>query len=41
MPAMSPVQEEMEQGTGEKKHVRQRSKEMSPVLREQEKPKNG
>jgi len=41
MTTVSPVQEEMEQWTGKKEHVRQCAEEMSPVLGEQEKPKDG
>jgi hypothetical protein len=38
---MSSVQEEMDQWTGQQEHVRQCAEEMSPVLSEQEKPKDG
>jgi len=41
MTTVSSVQEEMDQWTDEKKHVRQCAEEMSPVLSEQKKPQDG
>lgn len=41
MTSMFPVQEEMNQWTGEKEHVRECAKEMCPMLSEQEKPEDG